>query len=223
MKKLFLLLILNILPLIIFSQQQFGNNSKESKNYTFGVRIVPTDRGVGRFYAIYSSNNEISKITTLSKKNFVKIASGLQSSNHNIYEINYFTEYGVIDSAKLMKNIVRSIRPQRSDNNFDEDFFEYQKKNRYNHSVTFLADSLIGNLWKLRFAKYPYGGTLDTMGWTNNFDNKYMPRPEQMDILRGYGIDRIDDYIWGDNFFRLLKDCRNPAWRQAYSEAGTKE
>ena len=222
MKKILVILVFFSFSSVLFAQQEFGGNGMD-KDYNFGVRIVTTGAGVGRFYAIYSTEGKIERVATLSKKNFVRISLGLLKSEHNNYEINYFTEYAVIDSVKLMSNIASAITPRSGDSNFDEDHYEYQKRNRYNNSIVSIANDIIGDLWKLRFAKYPYGGALDTMGWTQNFDNLYMPRPEQMNILKGYGIERIDDYIWGDNLFRLLKDIRNPVWIQTYSEAGAEE
>ena len=75
-------------------------------------------------------------------------------------------------------------------------------------------------LWKLRFAEYPYFKDEDNIGWTQNFENTYMPRPEQMEILSGYGINKINDFIWGNNLFRLLKDMENSQWVNAYMQAG---
>ena len=219
MKRLFFLLLILSFFEISFSQETFGDN-KKSSSYAFGVRIVSADSGVGRFYAIYSPDGKtMEQIISLSRKDFVSITLGLQNSEYNINNLNYFAKSGAIDSVKLMSRVI-DIIGQVPD---DKEYYEYQKRVRYNNAITRIANSFVGDLWKLRYAEYPYGGSLDSLGWTNNSKNTYMPRDEQMEILKEYGIEKINDYIWGDNLFRLFKDMKNPDWRKAYSEAGAEE
>lgn len=86
----------------------------------------------------------------------------------------------------------------------------------------------IEQLWKIRYAKYPYGSDImdttvkqtDTLGWTNNFISPFVPRPEQMDILETYGLKTINGYIYGENLFRLFKDMENSTWISTYRQAG---
>lgn len=79
-------------------------------------------------------------------------------------------------------------------------------------------------LWKLRYSIYPFATNMQNPnGWTHNAENEYMPRPEQMDILRGYGLKQINGYIWGDNLFRLFKDMETEEWVKAYVQAGAPE
>lgn len=80
--------------------------------------------------------------------------------------------------------------------------------------------NIIYSLWKLRYAEYPYKTNDSTQGWTNNFKNPFMPFPSQMKILKQYGLNNINDYIYGDNLFKLLKDMENPQWVAKYIEAG---
>ncbi len=74
----------------------------------------------------------------------------------------------------------------------------------------------INNLWRLRYAEYPYrtaDSTANLKGWAGR---EFSPSEAQMEILRSYGIQHINDLIIGENLFRLLKDVSNPAWQQNY-------
>jgi len=85
----------------------------------------------------------------------------------------------------------------------------------------------IEQIWKVRYAKYPYGSRIldttilasDSLGWTNNFINPFMPTSEQMDILNQYGLQSINGYVYGNNLFRLLKDMEDSAWISRYKQA----
>jgi hypothetical protein len=52
-----------------------------------------------------------------------------------------------------------------------------------------------------------------------NFDNEFMPTNAQMNILKGYGLQTINGYIYGENLFRLLKDIQNKQWIERYKAA----
>jgi len=80
--------------------------------------------------------------------------------------------------------------------------------------------NIVSSLWKIRYAKYPYKTSDTTVGWTNNYENPFMPFPSQMKILKQYGFETINSYIYGDKFFKLLKDMEDPGWVRAYTEAG---
>jgi hypothetical protein len=80
---------------------------------------------------------------------------------------------------------------------------------------------IVTQLWKLRYAIYPFKvQTKDTLGWTQNFENPYMPNEKQMLILKEYGLNDINGFIWGDNLFRLLKDMESRDWVVRYHDAG---
>ena len=73
------------------------------------------------------------------------------------------------------------------------------------------------HLWRIRYRSYPFfKSTADTVGWSANITNPYMPSKKQMEYLKNYGIENISDIFWGTNCFRLLKDMENPMWRKNY-------
>ncbi len=215
MKKIIIILIIFItLPEIIKSQENFTD---VKPFYFFGVRIITTSNGVCQYYTLYAPDGKIIDVQPMTKKDFLKQAQGLEKSDANPKSEDFFTKFNVIDSAKLMNNVISDIYPVPE----DEQLYTYKKNTRYRNSIEAIAEETINNLWKLRFAVYPFAsGSLDTVGWTNNFENDYMPKPEQLEILKTYGLEQINGFIWGENLFRLLKDIRNPSWIEDYKNAG---
>ncbi len=230
MKKNILYIIIVFFPFLSLSQGNFGEK-KNQNLYKFGYRFITTGNGVGQYYVVYAPDNNIKKVRSITKQEFIEQAAGLTSSKANENNENFFTKYNVIDSAKLMSNVIGSIgygAPKKKDYKKDEiykykddsTYYEYKKRTRFNNSVSFIAKETVNNLWKLRYAIYPFSTTSeDTLGWTGNRSNSYMPKPEQMEILEGYGLERINGFIYGEDFFRLLKDIRKPDWIEDYKNA----
>ncbi len=80
--------------------------------------------------------------------------------------------------------------------------------------------TVIDSLWKLKYAVYPFARRdADTLGWTNNFQNPYLPTSKQKRILYNLGMDTLTYVIYGDKFFALLKAMNNPAWIKNYKNA----
>lgn len=73
----------------------------------------------------------------------------------------------------------------------------------------------IKDLWKLRYATYPFGKSPEK-GWGGQTG---MPSEAQMQILAKYGVERIGDVIYGENLMNLLIDMENPTWVQIYKNA----
>ena len=73
----------------------------------------------------------------------------------------------------------------------------------------------IKEIWKLRYAQYPFGKSPEK-GWGGQTG---MPSEAQMQILAKYGVERIGDVIYGENLIRLLTDMEDPTWVQIYKNA----
>ena len=201
-----------------FSQViQFGENiKKEKNNYTFGVRIIPSAYGVCQFFVIKrKTDNSIERYSFITRKMFIKQAMGKQLSDANPYKENLFIKNKVFDSAKIMRHIISTISSVPS----DPKIYEYKKQTKFNDEVQWLANIDLGNLWKLRYAVYPFYTRGDTLGWTKNFKNPYMPKAAQMKILKQYGVKTINGFIYGEDFFKLLKDMFTKEWVMNYTNA----
>jgi hypothetical protein len=92
--------------------------------------------------------------------------------------------------------------------------YEVEECGLYRDSIfkktSFLCSSL-DQLWKLRYQRGPYGGS-DSLGWTG----ATVPSNGQMGILKQYGAESLDDYIYGENAFKLLHDMQSFAWQSRY-------
>ena len=79
---------------------------------------------------------------------------------------------------------------------------------------------VIDSLWKLRYAVYPFATmSRDTLGWTGNFKNPYVPTHSQKQILYSVGMDSSFYVIFGENFFKLLQLMNDPNWVERYKNA----
>jgi hypothetical protein len=80
--------------------------------------------------------------------------------------------------------------------------------------------NIIYEVWRLRYMEYPYKaeGKIDP-GWSTNDSIPYIPSKTQMKTLEKFGMFRLNDYIYGDNFFRLLQMMAKPEWVKLYKES----
>lgn len=67
-------------------------------------------------------------------------------------------------------------------------------------------------LWKLRYGKHPTM-QVEGRGWAAK-DNA--PDQSQLSMLGQFGIQRLDDLIYGENLFALLRAINDESWVQQY-------
>jgi len=72
------------------------------------------------------------------------------------------------------------------------------------------------NLWKVRYAEYPYdGANSKEKGWAGR---DFAPSEAQWSFLKkNYGYSNFDQFLYGDNMWKLIKDSQDPAWQSQYS------
>lgn len=80
--------------------------------------------------------------------------------------------------------------------------------------------NVLDDLWRLRYKEYPYF-TDEKMepGWSSNDSIPFLPTETQMQILKKFGMNRMSDYIIGEDAFKLLKLMEEPAWINSYKES----
>lgn len=85
-----------------------------------------------------------------------------------------------------------------------------------------IGDTIINHLWRLRYAKYPYH-SMEPMGrgWAIRDSATHLPIDYQRNILRGYGINSLYDYCYGENAFKLLRDMSDKNWSDIYKKLTT--
>jgi hypothetical protein len=73
----------------------------------------------------------------------------------------------------------------------------------------------VDQIWKLKYAEYPYERSEDTEGWAQL---AYAPSRGQLEFLSKYGIKKdISDLVYGELCFKLLQDIQNPEWQYEYA------
>ncbi|MEA3451573.1 MAG: hypothetical protein U9Q83_06675, partial [Bacteroidota bacterium] len=144
MKKHILIFSILLSALSLCAQvENFGNEKqKVLETYTFAVRIIPNNYGVSTFY-ILKNNPDSSFIVyrTISQKSFILLALGEEKSIANRKTENYFVKYNVFDSVKIMRKIIASIYPIPS----DQQYYKYQKKERFDNQIKYLAEKNVEN------------------------------------------------------------------------------
>ncbi|MCQ2606809.1 MAG: hypothetical protein MJ204_09790 [Bacteroidales bacterium] len=77
-----------------------------------------------------------------------------------------------------------------------------------------ISASTFDNLWKLRYAEYPYDGS-NEKGWAGK---DFMPSDAQLAFLkRNYHYNGLDQFFYGEDMWRLIKDMQDPNWQNQYS------
>jgi hypothetical protein len=80
--------------------------------------------------------------------------------------------------------------------------------------------NILDDLWRLRYTEYPYY-TQEKVepGWSANDSITFLPSDSQMEILKKFGINRLNEYIYGEDAFRLLNLIERPEWINSYKES----
>lgn len=172
----------------------FGDNPNEA-DYFFGFNLVENGSGGMAHLALVKPNkNGKPKIMLLTKDAFVKQAKGLQESLANPLNLDFFEKYDIKDP------------------------------------------DILDDLWRLRYVEYPYKTqkaliierhhlndstanaipTMNTSGWSANDSIPFIPTKSQMLMLKKFGMKRMNDFVYGENAFKLLKSMQNPQWVSKY-------
>ncbi len=165
-------------------------SAQSSTGYVFVVKIAPSYNGVVTYYEAFFDGRRFSETEPLSKQQFVRRVVGKERSLANPDTLDLCDKYGIKNRCKV-------------------DVFGNAA--RY---------GILDSLWKLRYAVYPYHvESSDTLGWTGNIKNPYVPTHAQKRILAQMGMDTTFYTIFGDNLFRLLKAMEDPQWIANYKNA----
>lgn len=77
--------------------------------------------------------------------------------------------------------------------------------------------NIVSKLWQLRYKEYPYFTQVQhEPGWSNNDEYPELPSPQQFEILKQFGIERLSSICYGDKCFMLLACMENPEWVTRY-------
>lgn len=72
------------------------------------------------------------------------------------------------------------------------------------------------NLWRIRYAEFPYdGASSQEKGWAGR---DFAPSDAQWSFLKqNYGYSNFDQFLYGENMWKLVKDSQDPSWVSQYS------
>ncbi|GEM_PF-797129 len=80
--------------------------------------------------------------------------------------------------------------------------------------------NVMDNLWRLRYKEYPYYTNEKVLpGWSSNDSIPFIPTESQMLMLNKFGAYKLNDYIYGENAFKLLYLMGKPEWIKSYKES----
>ena len=205
MKKLIITLIIIFTHLLNFSQiNTFGKKEEKVQEFFFAIRLMPNQTGNLVQVAIIKENfSDKDDVTFLTLKSWARQFAGFETSKANPDRINMIKNNEIFDIPPNVAGI-------------GESEIEYYTINK--------TSELLNNLWRLRYSEYPYfnPGKNTDKGWAKHPDPKitWLPSENQLQILRIYGIENLNDFIIGDNAIQLLKDVRNNDWQRRYIQSG---
>lgn len=185
------ILILIITCFLFISGKPLEEIPEQKTNYYLGFNLMPSaNSGLVNYVIIYAPEGKIQTVTTINKNLFFFHMTGKIQSQANPKNENFFIKYE-LGGCGIFKDSI-----------FNKTTFNC---------------NLIDDLWKLRYQEYPYalkqGSEFEKNGWAKT---PMAPSHGQMQILRKYGITNLDDYFFGENAMRLLRDMQDPAWITVY-------
>jgi hypothetical protein len=71
---------------------------------------------------------------------------------------------------------------------------------------------ILNELWRLKHDVFPYGKN-EQIGWGTKLG---VPSEAQFELLKEFGLNKMSDYVYGENLWRLLKKINDPLWTGTY-------
>lgn len=162
--------------------------SESTARIVFGVRIAMSSNSqLTSFVGLrYSQEGLLKEKRIFTRDDLIRVLSGYWPSPFNPKRINYFEQENVFGGVYV-----------------NDTFLE---------KVPYCP--AIDSLWKVRFSDYPFNNG-NGVGWSNGL---YRPTTAQEKyLIDRYHIKHLDiDYFIDTNFWVLLRDVSDSAWRANY-------
>jgi len=161
----------------------------------FGIAIVFGANSNVLTYGIVTLNgNTVFRSSPLTEQNFMLQITGRMSSLAN----------------PNLKNILKEKVLDTCDCVVDPLYKKYEGFDCYPFTI----------LWKIKYKYHPREHHMkqyeENQGWA---EFNYGPNKTQLDyIYARYKIKSLDDFIYGENLYQLLKDVQDTAWVQTYTD-----
>lgn len=181
----------------------FGEKEKTEKEWFFALRLMPNLNGNLIQTAVVKPKPEGGyEIQFVPQNNWIMQIIGTESSKANPDKENLIKKYNVFEIPGDFSNTGNA-----GINEFTKD----------------KTAVILNNLWRLKYSEYPFFNPSmnQEKGWAKNPDDKitWMPSESQIQLLKPYGIDELNNFFIGKHLFDLLKDVTNRDWQNRYIQS----
>lgn len=147
-----------------------------------------------RYHRVYDDPARKATGTTISRLEFMSIASGTRPHTANPLQENLFVKYEIDQCGFVADTVIGGIYIRAG-----------------------YPCSVVDEIWKLGYSTYPVLIQNATeKGWARF---PLHPSDGQEQLLKTYGIEHWNDPIWGAQAFKLLHDMQDHTWRAKYQGA----
>lgn len=160
----------------------------------FALRIYPQGNFLVTCALVTVQGGKVVKQEMLGRDQFVMMMSGVYYSKANPKSADVFKDHGIYTCESIVDSMT--------------------------HKLVNIKCPLLDDLWKVRYKldirkkNYFYGQNVQREGWAGT---DFFPSAKQFEYLRkNYGADGCNEFIWGDNLFKFLKDVSDTSWQNKY-------
>lgn len=173
------------------------NRSAIAVDYKLGILLMPNYQEPVTYAVLGLHKGEVISKSYLTQEEFILIGTGNIRSKANPEKANFFAKYDVPYCEATYDSVFTS--------------FSVQCK-------------AMNNLWKLRYQVRPGDpiiestasveeGTSKGGGWARTL---HAPDEAQIEKLAPFGINKLHQFSYGADAFRLIKASNDPSWIQGY-------
>lgn len=188
-------------------------------SFEFGIRINPSGPSLVNTAIVTIHQGKVVKVENINEMQFIQEIAGVVESKANRAPEDLFAKNGVYSCTQDRDTIRWKYRAADTSMN-RKPGSRGQYKSDYIVQDRKISCPIIGELWKLRYKydirikNYNYTQKAKPDGWSRD---KFWPTLEQVNYLKAtYGADGINDFIYGEKLFKLLKDVQDSTWIDMY-------
>lgn len=183
--------------------------------YEFALRLTPSGTSLVSTAIVTVYKGQVVKADVINEMQFIMEISGLVHSKANPAPDDLFRKNGIAYCSQVKDTIRWTYK------GFDStDFKTRQKKTDYIVQSDKATCPLMRELWKIRYKydirqkNYNYRQGQGAEGWAAD---RFFPNLAQINYLKStYSSDCINDYVYGEKLFKLMKDVQDTSWVNKY-------
>ncbi|HYG52329.1 MAG TPA: hypothetical protein VD905_15570 [Flavobacteriales bacterium] len=206
---------------VVSAALAFSLQRRQTYSYEFGIKLYPNGSSLITTAVLTVSDKKVVRVEIMSENQFLLELSGTVHSKANPAPDDLFFKNGIYSCSRNRDTIHYKYR--KSDT---AGWNSQRRRGDYKHE--YIVDNkkvecpLLAELWKLRYRSdirvknYMYKKTLgpEYRGWAVD---AFFPSVAQINYLKQrYGSDGLDNYIYGEKLYQLLKDVQDSTWIENY-------